>query len=138
MHPCRHVDAPASPATAPATRSHTRLPNTVVFAMANGELMKKSASSASGEGTVSRHQEIEYEQDDDDQPGPETARLVGELIAEDSEELHVCKSTAITLQVKSYLRQRDCGGARLAQRIAVSSGLYTRSVSMRADSAAGC
>ncbi len=41
-----------------------------------------------GEGVVSRHQESDDEQDGEDEPGPGTAYLVGELEAKDPPELH--------------------------------------------------
>ena len=80
--------AAASPATAAATSSQIRPPNTVVSAMANGELRKKSSCSASARTPSLVIRKRDDEQDGEEEPGPGTAHLVGELEAKDPPELH--------------------------------------------------
>ena len=80
--------AAASPATAAATRSQIRPPKTVAPAMSEWRVEEEVVVQRVGEEVHSYEQEREHDQHGEDQPGPGTAYLVGELEAKNLPELH--------------------------------------------------
>ena len=90
IHPCRHVPRARFAGDSPGHQEPHQAAEHRGLRDGERRVDEEVDVEHLGEGTISRHQEIEYEQDDDDQPGPETAHLVGELKAKDPEELHAC------------------------------------------------